>query len=223
MSWGTSPALALPSSCARKPPDPRMQPTGRAGASHRSGGTAAGAHVSRPLHHSRVRRALPRNLFRRLRSALSPVSPDQARRYELIDRWIAHLSLDEAREVAQRVLENPEWFHTVLGNGSAALPADAPVTAREFYGRYVSATGRYCDLQLVAADCAPSAVRSDLLRVGRDDAHVELCTRGWDDRVFLVANDVGPEEAIEGSVPTLYHAVVRAAAVLEYVSGPSPA
>jgi hypothetical protein len=60
-----------------------------------------------------------------------------------------------------------------------------------------------------------------MLRVGRDDAHVELCTRTADDRVYLVADDVGAAEAIEGSVPSIYHAVVRVAAVLDYVPGPA--
>jgi hypothetical protein len=57
------------------------------------------------------------------------------------------------------------------------------------------------------------------MRVGRDDPHVEWCVQEAEDRVYFVADD----EAIEASAPSIYHAVVRAAAVLDYVPGPADA
>jgi len=151
------------------------------------------------------------------------VPPQAARRYQLIDDWVERLPLEEARVLAWRVLDNPEWFQTELGDASASLPATTPASVREFYSRYVRATGRFCDVQLVGAECGPSETRREMLLVGRDDAHIGLCARGTEDRIYLVADDVAPDEAIEGSVPSIYHAVVRAAAVLEYVPGPSAA
>jgi len=163
-----------------------------------------------------------RDLLRRIRTTLSPVPPEAALRYQRIDEWIERLPLEEARALAHRVLDNHDWFETERGDASSSLPATAPPLVREFYGRYARATGRFCDLQVVATECGPSDARRELLRVGHDDAHVELCTRGTENRVYLVADDVGAEAAVEGSVPSLYHAVVRVAAVLEYIAGPDP-
>jgi hypothetical protein len=164
---------------------------------------------------------LLKDLLRRLQSALSPVPPEESQRYRRIDDWIAGLPPDEARHLACHVLENPDWFRTQLGDGSRALPVNAAPTVREFYGRYVSATGRFCDMHLIASGCGESGVRPELSRVGRYDAYVELCTQGTQDRVLLVATDVASKEAIEGSAPSIYHAVVRMAAVLEYVPVPA--
>jgi hypothetical protein len=163
------------------------------------------------------------DLLRRLQSALAPAPPEAAARYQLIDEWIEGLPLEVARRLAHQVLDNPEWFQAELGDASSSLAITAPDTVREFYGRYRRATGRYCDVQLVAAGCGPSDTRPELMRVGRDDAHVELCVRKAEDRIYLVADDVGADEPIEGSVPSIYHAVVRVAAVLDYVPGPAAA
>ena len=164
-----------------------------------------------------------KELLQRIRSVLSPVPPESARRYKLIEDRVERLPLEEARALAHHVLDNPEWFRTERGDASVSLPSMTPGSVRDFYRRYVRTTGRFCDVQPVAAECGPSEARPEMLRVSRDDAHVELCTQGTDDRVYLVANDVGPEEAVEGSVPSVYHPFVRAAAVLEYVSGPAAA
>jgi len=166
---------------------------------------------------------LLRDLLRRLSSALAPVSPEATRRYKLIDEWVEQLPLEEARALAHRVLDNPEWFRTEFGDMSHLLPTTIPASVREFYSRYVRITGRFCDVQLDAAECGRSETRAEMLRVGRDDAHVELCTKDAEDRVYLLADDVGAEEVIEGSVPSIYHAVVRAAAVLDYLPGPAAA
>jgi hypothetical protein len=172
---------------------------------------------------TRGRHVLLRDLLRRVRSALSPVPANERPRFRRIEDWIAGLTLEEARSLAWRVVDNPEWFRTQLGDGSKLLPSDAPPIVRELYHRYLSVTGRFCDMRLVASDCRASEAQPDLLRVGWDDAHVELCIRGREDRVFLVATDVARGEAIEGSVPSLYHAIVRMAAVLEYVPVPAAA
>jgi hypothetical protein len=164
---------------------------------------------------------LLKDLFRRLQAALAPVPPAAAARYKLIDEWVERLPLDEARRLACQVLDNLEWFETEPSDASASLAVGAPDTVRELYSRYGRATGRHCDVQLVAVGCGPSDTRPELLRVGRDDAHVELCVRVPEDRVYLVADDVGPGEAIEVAVPSIYHAVVRTAVVLEYVPGPA--
>jgi hypothetical protein len=62
-----------------------------------------------------------------------------------------------------------------------------------------------------------------MLRIGWDDAHVELCTRAETDTIYRLANDVPKAEAQEGTAPSVYHAILRVGAVLEYVIPPPAA
>ncbi len=127
----------------------------------------------------------------------------------------------EARELAFRLLANPEWFETSPATG--APDASLPPTARDLFAKYAAMRGRFLDLRLDHADIGHSSVLPELLRLGYDDAHVELCCRGAIDTVLKVATDVGPDDAVEAELPSLFHAIVHAAAVVEYVSPPDAA
>lgn len=162
-------------------------------------------------------------LFDRLRAAFAGVPPEFRQRLGRIDKWVEDLPLAEARALANGVLANPEWFHTQPGDGSAYLTTQVPATVREFYGHFLQITGRFCDMRLVASESGRSETEDTLLRIGWDDSHTELCTLGAADRVYRIANDMPGDDAREGSVPSIYHAIVRVSAVLEYLPVPPAA
>jgi hypothetical protein len=62
-----------------------------------------------------------------------------------------------------------------------------------------------------------------LTRIGYDDAHVELCCRGSEETTYKVATDVPASEAQEDALPSVFHAILQMAAVLEYVTPPEAA
>jgi hypothetical protein len=160
--------------------------------------------------------------FDALRRRLSPTTEVGVRLRD-IDAWLDALPLPDARAQALDLINKAEWFTTDPGDGSAALPPEAPPTVRELYARYRLIRGRFCDLRLVATDCAVSTADPSLLRIGWDDAHVELCTGSDGDVVYRVANDVPPDEAREGALSSVYHAILRVGAILEYVTPPPAA
>jgi hypothetical protein len=158
-----------------------------------------------------------------LRGKLSPVSPALSARLARIDGWLASMPRSEAKERAFTVLANAEWFVTLPAPSTTAFPTDLPHAVRELYGRYGSVRGRYCDLWFDPSEVGPSHVLPELTRIGYDNSQVELCCRGTAESVFKVANDVSPAEAIEAELPSVFHAILHAAAVLEYVAPPEAA
>jgi hypothetical protein len=150
-------------------------------------------------------------------------SPDFATRLRRIDSWLDELSLTDARHQALGLVGRSEWFSTDPGDVSATLPTEAPPSIRELYSRYRLIRGRFCDLRLNAKECQPSAVDPSMLRIGWNDSHVELCTRAGADTIYRLANDVPKAEAQEGSARSVYHAILRVGATLEYVTPPPAA
>jgi hypothetical protein len=158
-----------------------------------------------------------------LKGKLSPASPELSARLARIDAWIASMPLSEARERAFMVLANAEWFETRPAQSVTSFPSDLPEGVRELFGRYGSVRGRNLDLRFDPSEVGPSHVLPELTRVGYNDSHVELCCRGTTENVLKVANDVSPAEAIEADLPSVFHAILHAAAIFEYVSPPEAA
>jgi hypothetical protein len=161
-------------------------------------------------------------LFSRLRGVFAPAPSEFSRRLARIEAWIGQLPLVDAERLAAQVLGNPEWFVTEPASSTTATTA-LPRSARAFFERFGSVRGRFCDLRITAAEIGASAVGSSLVRLGWEDAHVELCLSPDASGVLRLADDVPPDQALEGSVPSLWHAVVRMAAILEYVDVPPAA
>jgi SAM-dependent methyltransferase len=161
-------------------------------------------------------------LFDRLRKAIGGARSGDRERFRRIDEWLEGFELANARQLTDRVLSNPEWFDAELAGDSVQFPPGVPPTVRDFYGRYARVIGRFRDLRLVAAECGWSETDPTLLRVGWDSSHIELCAAPGSDRVYRIANDVPADEMREGSVPSIFHAVVRTAAILEYLPAPDP-
>jgi hypothetical protein len=164
-----------------------------------------------------------RSLFDALRARLRPAHPEVTARLRQIDVWLESLPLAEARGQALALIANPDWFVTEPSVGVGVIAPQAPPTVRELFGQFSLIRGRYCDCRLVASECAESETESGLLHIGWDDEHVELCTGAQGDIVFRIATDVPGDEAREGAVPSVYHALLRVGAILEYVAPPPAA
>jgi hypothetical protein len=164
-----------------------------------------------------------RSLLDALRARLGPAHPEVMVRLQQIDVWLESLLLAEARKQALALIANPDWFVTEPSTGVGTIAPQAPATVRDLFGQFSLIRGRYCDCRLVASECSESETESGLLRIGWDDEHVELCTGAQGDIVFRIATDVPGDEAREGSVPSVYHALLRVGAILGYVAPPPAA
>ena len=162
-------------------------------------------------------------LFDRLRSAFQSSNQAMEAKLQRVDPWLAALTTADARALALPVLANPKWFAAVRANGAVELPPGLPESVHSFFSEYQSVVGAYSDLRLVAAEIGPADDMPGTIRIGWEDEHVQLCVVTGDAAIQQIANDVPADEAREGTLISPWHAVLRMAAVLEYIPVPEAA
>jgi hypothetical protein len=199
----------------------RRATRGTPGHDERECHSSANRYTAAPL--SRRRLAVFEKFINSLRGKLSPVTPEFRTRLKHIDTWLDSMSLFEAKAIALGLLARSEWFTTTPPDPTVMLPENMPDSVVQLFEAYGSLRGRFCDLRCDANEIAPSTVHPQFLHIGWNDSHTELCTRGREDTVSVLANDVPAEEALEGTSRSVYHSIVRMGAILEYVVPPQAA
>lgn len=162
-------------------------------------------------------------LFDRIRDAFRPAPDGWDQRLAAIDGWLATLDESAARTLALPVLSNADWFLTERVTSDAEPPSTLPPSALRFFREFAAVTGQTSNLRFVAAEIQSIEYPAGAVRLGWADSHVQLCAVPGRAGVVSIAEDVPAADAEEGEVPTLWHAVLRAAAVLGHVALPKNA
>ncbi len=162
-------------------------------------------------------------LLSKLRDKFSSVPADLRSRFRNIDAWLANVPIAEARSIALELLRRPEWFNVEEPSSSMSLPENTPSSVRDLFGQFSVISGKEWDLRLVAREVGPSSIDPSRLHIGWHDAHTELCSGANGEALVVLANDVPPDEALEGEFASVYHAILKVAAILEYITPPQAA
>jgi len=138
------------------------------------------------------------------------------------ERELDGLSAEHARAAAERVLAAPRFIRVVRWAVPQAPRAELAPTIREFFRgvqRIEVPDGEsYVDItELAPVEWAPG-----YLFLGRDGEHTHIAVRSGDEGVYVMADDVPPEQARDTVLPTVYHYVLWLERSEELLAEPDP-
>jgi hypothetical protein len=123
-----------------------------------------------------------------------------------VRKLVFGLSLDNAKERAERVLQQGGSFSVTRSHGSTRpeLFQDLAPSLQQFFGAYERVQQTRGDARLDASVIGPSNVDRGYIRIGEDLDLAEVLVRPGDDRVF--ETEPGNRPALEA--PSVWHWIV---------------
>jgi hypothetical protein len=124
------------------------------------------------------------------------------------ERELDGLSAQKARAAAERVLAAPRFIRVVRWPMPQAPRGRLAPLLREFFGGVQRIEAPHGESYVDITELAPLAWASGYLCLGRVDEHTHIAVRPGDEGVYVMADDVPAEEALDTVLPTVYHYVL---------------
>jgi hypothetical protein len=152
-------------------------------------------------------------MIEKIRRALQKLAANWAadgeflQKIEQLKGEIRELSLEEAKAAAEAALSNPARFDRVEAHTpSSANMSELAPELRSFFERYarVASQGAFI-AELDSQQIRPSAILSGYIAIGIHVEHTELAIKPGEEGIWVLADDVPSEEALEDFFPSVYH------------------
>jgi len=119
---------------------------------------------------------------------------------------IRALPLEQARSAAEAALADSTRFHVEASLPDGTELSELAPDLRAFFERYarVASLGAFIS-ELGHHTIRPSCVLNGYIAIGTHVEHTELAARPGDETIWVLAEDVPPEDAVEESFPSIYH------------------
>jgi hypothetical protein len=116
------------------------------------------------------------------------------------------LTLEEAEGRAIDLLANPSQYR--VEPGGTDTPNGMPPGLRRLFSRYRSIRSSVDELEMGLHLLSPSSVKADYSSLGYASEHTHLAVGPVGETVYVLADDVPEEEAVESVHASIYHYLV---------------
>lgn len=128
-------------------------------------------------------------------------------RMEQLRGEIRALPLEEARSAAEAALSDPTKFQRAEKHPPSSTDiSELALELRSFFERYARVASRgACIAELDRQQIRASQILDGYITIGIHVEHTELAVKPGDETIWVLADDVPSEEAVEDDFPSIYH------------------
>lgn len=123
------------------------------------------------------------------------------------ERELATLPFEAARSRAEQLLARSTFLRTITWDSDPPVRTDLAPEVGSFVHRIrrIEAIENRDERYIDSSDISPFTWLPEYLCFGMDDEHIHVALRPNDETIYLLADDVSMKEALQSTLPTVYH------------------